>query len=220
MGNFIKASYAAITATYGFLTPDLWTKIEVCPSIPPLSRSRAGVLISPPLPPLPPAALAVALRGVLVPPPARRQEGLLNASLCSGCARSLSLGDGKPGEEEVVLRWFSTSKSNGFLLSLPFFMPCRSNVDVVSRYRIGFERVYSRVIRSEKDGQADREVLSGISLKLRQRPCRPSRFRYTPCANADCKDTYVYGFREVREPSLIKKLERTSERAIFSFLPS
>lgn len=34
MGNFIKASYAAITATYGFLTPDLWTKIEVrpCPS--------------------------------------------------------------------------------------------------------------------------------------------------------------------------------------------
>lgn len=33
MGNFIKAAYAAITATYGFLTPDLWTKIEVriCP---------------------------------------------------------------------------------------------------------------------------------------------------------------------------------------------
>lgn len=29
MGNFIKAAYAAITATYGFLTPDLWTKIEV-----------------------------------------------------------------------------------------------------------------------------------------------------------------------------------------------
>jgi len=29
MGNFIKAAYAAITATYGFLTPDLWTKIDV-----------------------------------------------------------------------------------------------------------------------------------------------------------------------------------------------
>ncbi|GAA5911688.1 hypothetical protein JCM8208_002208 [Rhodotorula glutinis] len=32
MGNFIKAAYAAITATYGFLTPDLWTKIEPSPS--------------------------------------------------------------------------------------------------------------------------------------------------------------------------------------------
>lgn len=53
MGNFIKASYAAITATYGFLTPDLWTKIEVCPpSL--LSNPRARVLIRRPCTPSPP----------------------------------------------------------------------------------------------------------------------------------------------------------------------
>lgn len=56
MGNFIKASYAAITATYGFLTPDLWTKIEVCPPpLPPLgmaSRQRTDPprLCTPPQP--------------------------------------------------------------------------------------------------------------------------------------------------------------------------
>ncbi|KAK4054645.1 40S ribosomal protein [Microbotryomycetes sp. JL221] len=32
MGNFIKATYAAISQTYGFLTPDLWTKIEPSPA--------------------------------------------------------------------------------------------------------------------------------------------------------------------------------------------
>jgi small subunit ribosomal protein S2e len=28
LGNFVKATFAAIGNTYGFLTPDLWTETE------------------------------------------------------------------------------------------------------------------------------------------------------------------------------------------------
>lgn len=83
MGNFIKASYAAITATYGFLTPDLWTKIEVRTNIASKSRRQAPDSSSRL------AALPVAVRGVLVAPPARCQEGLLSASRASGASRSV-----------------------------------------------------------------------------------------------------------------------------------
>lgn len=44
MGNFIKATYAAITATYGFLTPDLWPVIA--PSQPPFEEFSSHLQLS------------------------------------------------------------------------------------------------------------------------------------------------------------------------------
>jgi len=43
MGNFLKASFSAITKTYGFLTPDLWR--EIAPSKTPFEEHAQHLLI-------------------------------------------------------------------------------------------------------------------------------------------------------------------------------